>query len=135
MKASGNTTRRAPLRPASAISSRALAMVASRSRNTGVACTAAILKVATIVHPFPFSEYYYPTLMMGHGKSRRICRRLFIHLGAREGPKPGSPRHPHRSPIETPRLALSRLACTQEKAVGATRPVGASAERAENNDV
>src|SRR5918998_2851022 len=45
MKASGKTTRRAPLCPASAISSQALAIVASRSMNTGALCTAAILKV------------------------------------------------------------------------------------------
>jgi hypothetical protein len=57
MKASGKTTRRAPLRPASAISFKALASVASRSRNTGEACTAAILKVDTIVCSFPFSNF------------------------------------------------------------------------------
>src|SRR5947199_766322 len=45
MNASGNTTRRAPAEPASLISEQALSVVASRSRNTGAACTAAIVTV------------------------------------------------------------------------------------------
>jgi hypothetical protein len=48
MKASGKTTRRAPLVPASAMSSRALATVAWRSKNTGAVCTTAILKDAMV---------------------------------------------------------------------------------------
>src|SRR5688500_2208147 len=42
MKVSGNTTSAAPARPASLINVQAFSVVASRSRNTGVAWTAAI---------------------------------------------------------------------------------------------
>jgi len=35
-----------------------------------------------------------PYPMMGHGKFWRISRGLFILLGVREAPQPGSPRHP-----------------------------------------
>ena len=45
--ASGRTTSDAPSAAAAAVSSRTRAMVASRSRNTGVACTAATLNVDT----------------------------------------------------------------------------------------
>jgi len=46
MNASGNTIKRAPSPPATAIKSHALVIVASRSKYTGAACMAAILEVA-----------------------------------------------------------------------------------------
>src|SRR5438874_7985221 len=45
MKGSGNAISLAPADPASAMSPRALSTVASRSRNTGAACTAATVAV------------------------------------------------------------------------------------------
>src|SRR5829696_2763165 len=79
MKASGKTTKRAPLLPASEISSQALSSVLSRSRTTGAAWTAAILKGNTLFLSFPLGKLI---LLHRYGDTLRSSTHLikrFIH--------------------------------------------------------
>jgi hypothetical protein len=82
-KVSGNTTSPAPAAPASSISRQALSTVASRSRNTGVACTAAAVtfSIAPTSLANPTCTSLQPACSYSYRSAATGCMRAALRAG------------------------------------------------------